>query len=188
MTRKMEFEQEFYHGSSRVVLGYEGHDVLIRRRLEVEDDGSHLIASVPERVLLKVKGQTVLTLRENEAFHLGSAIREAGLVVTGERAWTIFGHWENGEIVMDAVAEGVHQDVREADDERWPEGLWCDSGMGGSWQDVFATLRGDYEPCAVCGEDHADDEGCLDVCNACGRESLACSQDPCKAVIADREA
>ena len=59
--------------------------------------------------------------------------------------WTIFGHWENDRLVMDAVVQGEHEDMREQDDETHPEGLWCESASAPSWEEAFALLREHYE-------------------------------------------
>lgn len=59
--------------------------------------------------------------------------------------WTFFGHWEDDRIVMDLVLPGEHEDTRQADDEKWPEGLWCDTGRGADVDEARADAVAGYE-------------------------------------------
>jgi len=94
------------------------------------------------------------TVRDNPEYSEGfkkavvSARNEAesSPYIEGDKrpAWTFFGHWENERIVIDMHLPGVHEDTREQDDERWPEGLWCDTGHGDTVEEAEADAREGY--------------------------------------------
>lgn len=60
------------------------------------------------------------------------------------RTWTFFGHWDDGELVIDHAVEGDHEDVRE-DDGRYEGGLWADTGTGRTIEEAEADARSEYE-------------------------------------------
>ncbi len=68
-----------------------------------------------------------------------SASEEQGLTT-----WTVVGHWECGEIVVEYVMEGDHQDPR-IDTGYWDEGLFAAPGQGHTVEEAVAAVRAEYE-------------------------------------------
>lgn len=95
------------------------------------------------------------TVRENESYSeaFKRLVVEARIAhedseyIEGDRTpvWTFFGHWEDSSVVIDLVLPGEHEDTREQDDERWPEGLWCDSGRGDDVDEARADALSGYK-------------------------------------------
>jgi len=71
---------------------------------------------------------------------------ESSSYIEGDKrpVWTFFGHWENDRIVIDMHLPGVHEDTRVEDYDRWPEGLWCDTGHGDTVEEAEADARNGY--------------------------------------------
>ncbi|MEB3023420.1 MULTISPECIES: hypothetical protein [Mycolicibacter] len=63
----------------------------------------------------------------------------------GLKTWTVVGHWEGCEIVIENVVEGDYQDPR-IDTGYWDEGLFAAPGQGRTMQEAIAAVRAEYEP------------------------------------------
>ncbi|OBK33741.1 hypothetical protein A5658_12895 [Mycobacterium sp. 1245111.1] len=60
------------------------------------------------------------------------------------KTWTFVGHWDNDEIVVEHIVEGVHEDKR-IDTGFWEQGLFAAPAAGETVEQAEAALRAEYE-------------------------------------------
>jgi hypothetical protein len=59
-------------------------------------------------------------------------------------AWTFFGHWEDGKVIIEYVENGVSVDDRDEDFEH-EEGLFSATGHGRTVDEAERAVRAEYE-------------------------------------------